>query len=152
MTMNKLTEEQIAEISGRLRNGDVTLADLAVAYEKTPVVTRQKLTTTQVKEICEQLCKEGATVKAVAEKYNVSYWTIEGIRRQKTYTNITKKYDFGRVNNRLSAEDVESICLLLEEGAYVPDLARAFKVTGQTIHNIRLGKTWTGISSKYEFQ
>ena len=57
-----------------------------------------KLTEKCVIEICELLMEDELTLKEIGEKYNVSKYTINNIKRQVNWKYITNNYVFPKVN------------------------------------------------------
>ena len=57
-----------------------------------------RLTNQNVIEICELLVEDKLTLKEIGEKYNVSKYTINNIKRKVSWRHITNNYIFPKVN------------------------------------------------------
>ena len=57
-----------------------------------------RLTNQNVIEICELLVEDKLTLKEIGEKYNVSKYTINNIKRKVSWRHITDNYIFPKVN------------------------------------------------------
>lgn len=69
-----------------------------------------KLNEQQVKEICELLINTNLSYQNICDQYNIKKSTISSIKNQKTWKNITNKYDFScRVNVRNEKGQFENI-------------------------------------------
>lgn len=64
---------------------------------------------------------------------------------------LHKMHGEANPNNKLSENDVEEICRLIETGEYFDtEIAAMFGVSNVNISDIHKGKIWTQISSKYD--
>jgi transposase len=79
------------------------------------------LTEDQVKEICEELSKgryHGQCTK-LGKKYNVSPSTIKEIVQRRSWTSISKDYEFpSSINTKLSEDTIHDICKLIQKYGY----------------------------------
>lgn len=53
--------------------------------------------------------------------------------------------------SKLSEQQVEVLCQMLQDGCRVAEIAKLFNTTKDVINNIRSGRSWQHIASKYTF-
>lgn len=112
-----------------------------------------KLSEKEVREICELIQSGKYWDVEIANIYNVSYTNISDIHKGKIWTHISCEYDFSKRKpaKKLTPENVEEICKLLEEGELNDvKIGAKFGVSRINIAQIRKGKIWTHISCKYD--
>ena len=120
-------------------------------------------TAEEIDEICKDIIYGKSTVEIYEkfkDKKNISYDGIKELywhlaHHSKFWKDISSKYNFDDYVklNRISLQTVEKICELLDEGKLLQKEIAA--ITGTTIgivSDIYRGRTYTTISSKYDFR
>lgn len=103
---------------------------------------KKKISKTKKMSICTALSM-GETQQSIAKRFKVSQSTIAQIKKE----SAGNKYgiDVSKISKRkLSAEDVQTIRALLEDGEKGSALAKEYNVTRTHISDIKNGKCWLG--------
>lgn len=109
-----------------------------------------KLSESQVKEICEYIQSGNYFDTEISKMFGVSNTTISDIRKGKIWNKISKNYDLTKKKSiSLNPEQVHEICKLLSEGKDNKDIAKMFNVSVTLIRNIKNGKVWKDVSKQY---
>lgn len=113
--------------------------------------------TNQDKHAVCRMMQEGYSNRQIADYLGIEYdqqliKLLSGIRTGRKWTKIASLYTFPSV--QVKAEEVERICQLLEQGLNGPQIANVLgKVHDSNfaalLSDIRLGKRWKSVSSKY---
>ena len=115
----------------------------------------------QIRYVCEMLQANKKTRTEISFKSGVALYTIEAILSHKKWTHISKEYDIDKydvkaINTgskpKYSDDDIEYVCKLIEKGEYtLREISAITNVGFNTIADIKRHRTWTRISSKYNF-
>ena len=116
--------------------------DISSKYEFPTV----QLTEEDVIKICEKL-QSGMSAKKVSDTYGYGIGAVAFILCRKTWTQISKDYEFPR--SRIKDDIIHAICKRLEEGASAKEVANEFNVGKRLVQHIKWGDTHTDISSQY---
>ena len=117
-------------------------------------------------EIIEEICRrlsEGDNAKKISEDIGIDKYIILDILNKKIYQEISNKYsfinaDFSNISGfdkRLTTHQIIDICIMLEKGIGREEILKRFealykiKLQPHTITNIKSGKIYKEISSKY---
>lgn len=67
----------------------------------------------QVEEVCKLLEQGNLTIQQISETVGVSYSMVQKVQQKRNYTDISDKYNIQprKINNNLSLEEVEKLCL-----------------------------------------
>ncbi|WP_186446349.1 helix-turn-helix domain-containing protein [Neobacillus bataviensis] len=114
------------------------------------------LTEQDVLDIREYIENDEYSPSELAIIYGVHIQTIHYIRRGEHWTYLTggkrvgKEFNFNRGTEnshaKLTEDDVEEIVMLLEMGIPMPQIAKQFDVSKDTIWDIRNGESWKHIT------
>lgn len=87
-----------------------------------------------------RLNNDYSNLEWITHKENVAYSV--------NYGNYDKGQHVGELNGRskLTKDDVIEIRRLINFGIRTCDIAKMYKVGWSTIHNIKIGNTWKGVS------
>jgi len=109
-------------------------------------INHGKLSKEQVLEI-KNLFDSGLKSHIIADKFNISEYTISHIRRGNFWSNITGikngDYDKGSGGSKLDRFQILEVKELLENKVPVEIIAEQFNLDTTSIYNIRAGKTYT---------
>lgn len=104
------------------------------------------------REIAEEI-STGKSLKEIANKYSVSYDLVSGIKDRHSYRYVSKDLDFPnkRILKTISTPQAIKICELLMKGKYISEISDITGISTSTIYDIKRGKRFSDISSKYNF-
>ena len=113
-----------------------------------------KLTESQVREICELIQTGEYFDTEIAEIYNVSYANISDIHKGKIWVRVSKDYDLtNRKPRKFTEKDVREICELLQSGKYfTTEIAEMYNTNHTIISYIRDGVIWAHIGKDYDMK
>ena len=144
---------RFTKLISKVRNGD-RWAEISCQYK----FPKRQLSKNDVREICKGL-EEGLTASQIADRigiaYNNSFATaISSIRRRKTFTEISKDYNFKRSLN--SKDDIIEICDLIEAGYDSEQIAKELGVPFDfefkyLYDRLRNGIVWKDITKRYNY-
>lgn len=112
---------------------------------------RNRISKEKAKKICELLDEGKLKEYQIAEQEDVSKYVVSSIYRGLTFVSVSKDYTFGRVNNRLTYDDVVEVCKKLQKKERVKHIAIDMGVSTNTISLIKCRKTHTDVSKNYKF-
>ena len=110
---------------------------------------RERLTTEQVEEIC-KLLEQGYRNSEVANMLSVDQEKVINIHYGRTHKKISSKYNLKKIRkDRIEESRVELICYMIKSGFRNSTICQIFNIDRSIISQIRCGKIYTKISSKY---
>ena len=104
-----------------------------------------------VHEVC-KLIEIGLTNKEISDKLNISSITVSDIRGGRTYKYIANDYNLTKLFSRaekMSDEDAQKVCKLLEEGYSNKEIADKLNINVMIICDIRRNHSYKTISKNY---
>lgn len=141
----------------------------AIKMNLKPVGEKSYLSTITEKkavEISELLVENKLTIPEICKKCNVTYGTVNDIKRKKSWKHLTQNYDFskhakksktgarGSKNNfsTINESTVNKICQLIETNEYsLSEIAKMMSVSYKIVQHIYNGSSWKSVSKKYDF-
>lgn len=110
-----------------------------------------KITDDIVLKCCEML-SNNKPIKEISKVLNISEDTIYHINNRKTWTHISKNFEFPRLMNKVSDDSIHMICKLLEENILSnSQIANIVGCSSRYIRNIKNRERRTDISNYYKF-
>lgn len=116
-----------------------------------------KFTEKMVREVCKLLVENKLSFKEIAKKTGVTYDMIRNIRSHKSWTHISKDYNFDHYNGgkgkdyeKKKEKRIRTICILLQTGKYsVTDISEMMGCKFSLVYNVARKRWYTDISREY---
>ena len=106
----------------------------------------------KVIEICEYLQDGKMTNRQISEVCNVTLADVENIKYRRSWKDISKNYEFHKLDNRLMDDVVKLICKDLQDNKHtMVEISQKWKIPLDTVKGIKYRKIYNEISKDYIF-
>ena len=109
-----------------------------------------------IRHVCEMLEQNEKPISVIAKECGVTRNIVGSILFSGNWGHISKEYNIKQYNQRTNgpkknSDIIKRICQLIEDGADNEEIVRIIGVPSYVVNDIRKKRTYTKISSKYNF-
>ena len=134
----------------RIRSGEIYLkiSSLYNILKTEELDKNRELSDDIVHQIC-KLLADGETPKKVSEILGINISKIHAIKSRSGYNDISSQYEFPRLTNIITDEQIKIVCEGLQNNWRLKDIIKLSGMSKRTIYRIRDRERYTDISKNY---
>lgn len=114
----------------------------------------KRYTDKEIEDVCIMM-NAGYNNHEISDALNISYNVVADIRRGRSWTHISNKYNIamdGHPNREYTEDQIREACQLMENGMNNREISDKLDISYNVIADIRKGKSWKKISKDYNIR